>query len=103
MPCPVSKRYWTYRLNSERSLHRGRVLTNYRPTSAGSVPGAIDGLKLTDLGNSVFGVAFSGQAAPNGTLYNSALAETPISTGKIYTTLFVRHWDTCKFSVVFTS
>ena len=63
----------------------------------GSVPGAIDGLKVVDIGNGTLGVAFSGQASPNGTLYNSELAETPVSTGRLYTSLFVRHWDTCSF------
>jgi hypothetical protein len=87
-------------LSTARALLSDPQLIVCRPISAGSVPGAIDGLKLTDLGDSVLGVAFSGQTAPNGTLYNSALAETPISTGIIYTTLFVRHWDTCKFAKI---
>lgn len=70
-----------------------------RPIAAGSVSGLIDDLKLTDHGNSVLGIAFIGQAAPNGALYNPALvAETPISTRLVYTKLFVRHWDTCKFT-----
>jgi len=68
-----------------------------KPISAGSVPGPIDGLKLADLGNDTFGVAFFGQTSPNGTLYNPELANTPVSTGRIYTKLFVRHWDTCEF------
>lgn len=69
----------------------------FRPASAGSVPGSISGVKLVELGNGTFAVAFSGTAAPNGTLYNSALAETPVSTGRLYTQIFVRHWDTCMF------
>ncbi|TVY81913.1 Dipeptidyl-peptidase [Lachnellula suecica] len=64
------------------------------PIAAGSVPGAIDGLKTVDLGNGVWGLAFFGTAAPNGTLYNSELAETPVSSGRTYTSVFVRHWDT---------
>jgi hypothetical protein len=62
----------------------------------GSVPGSISGIKLTALSNSTFAVVFTGAAAPNGTLYNSELAEAPVSTGRLYTTVFVRHWDTCK-------
>lgn len=66
-----------------------------RPVSVGSVPGAIDGLKLVDIGNGKFAVAFYGQASPNGTLYNSELAEEPLSSGRMYTKVFVRHWDSC--------
>jgi hypothetical protein len=71
----------------------------FRPASAGSVAGSISGVKLVELNNSTFAVAFSGTAAPNGTLYNSALAETPVSTGRMYTQIFVRHWDTCRFDL----
>lgn len=68
------------------------------PTSAGSVPGSISGVKLVELSSGTFAVAFAGTTAPNGTLYNSALAETPVSTGRMYTQIFVRHWDTCRFT-----
>ncbi|CZR50334.1 related to secreted dipeptidyl-peptidase V precursor [Phialocephala subalpina] len=64
------------------------------PIPAGSAPGPISGIKLAALGGGTYGIAFSGTAAPNGTLYNSALAEEPVSTGRMYTQLFVRHWDT---------
>jgi hypothetical protein len=47
-------------------------------------------------------MAFYGTAAPNGTLYNSALAEEPLSKGMMYTSTFVRHWDTCKSSHSFS-
>lgn len=67
-----------------------------RATSAGSVPGSVDGLKLVKLGRGTYAIAFVGAASPNGTLYNSELAPKPVTTGKIYTKIFVRHWDTCK-------
>ncbi|KAI9645452.1 hypothetical protein NHQ30_006191 [Ciborinia camelliae] len=63
------------------------------PISAGSVPGGVDDFKLVEIGNGTYGVAFSGQASPNGTLYNSALASTSYSSGLAYTKIFVRHWD----------
>lgn len=66
-----------------------------RPIPAGTVPGSISGVKLAELSDSTFAVAFSGTAAPNGTLYNSALAVEPVSSGRMYTQIFVRHWDTC--------
>lgn len=68
----------------------------HRPITAGSVPGSISGIKLTTLSNETFAMIFTGTAAPNGTLYNSELAEDPISTGRMYTSVFVRHWDTCE-------
>jgi hypothetical protein len=67
-----------------------------RPILAGSVPGPVDNLKMVAIGNGTLGVAFTGQASPNGTLYNPELAKTPRSTGRAYTKIFVRHWDTCK-------
>lgn len=35
----------------------------------------------------------NGQRYPNGTVYNGALAETPLSTARIYDSIYVRHWD----------
>ncbi|KAL3426076.1 prolyl oligopeptidase [Phlyctema vagabunda] len=63
------------------------------PIVAGSVPGSIDGVKTVKLSTGSFALAFQGVSAPNGTLYNSALAEEPVSSGQMYTTVFVRHWD----------
>lgn len=67
-----------------------------RPISAGSIPGPVSGLKLVSTGVGTWGYAFTGSAAPNGTIYNSALVETPLSSGMMYTKIFVRHWDSCK-------
>ncbi|KAF4628302.1 hypothetical protein G7Y89_g9852 [Cudoniella acicularis] len=77
------------------SFHVGDATKlNAKPIAAGSVPGSIDGVKVVEIGNGKFGVAFMGTASPNGTLYNSALEETPVSSGRMYTRVFVRHWDT---------
>lgn len=35
----------------------------------------------------------SGQKYPNGTAYNEALAETPLSTARLYDSIYVRQWD----------
>ncbi len=75
----------------------------HSPIPAGSVPGSISGIKIVELGNGTFAMAYSGTASPNGTLYNSELAETPVSSGRMYTTVFVRHWDTCMFLYSITS
>ncbi|KAH8676522.1 Alpha/Beta hydrolase protein [Tricladium varicosporioides] len=65
-----------------------------KPIVAGSIPGAIDGVKVVELGNGNFGVAFIGTVNPDGTFYNSTAGETPLSSGRMYTRIFVRHWDT---------
>ncbi|RPB07118.1 putative dipeptidyl-peptidase 5 [Morchella conica CCBAS932] len=38
--------------------------------------------------------AVSGLAYPNGTAYNAEILEEPLSSARIYDSLFVRHWDT---------
>ncbi|KAK0108796.1 hypothetical protein ONS96_002640 [Cadophora gregata f. sp. sojae] len=63
------------------------------PISAGSIPGPVSGLKLAPTGKGTWNYAFTGSAAPNRSLYNSALVETPVSSGMMYTKIFVRHWD----------
>jgi dipeptidyl aminopeptidase/acylaminoacyl peptidase len=35
----------------------------------------------------------NGQKYPNGSVYNEALAETPLSTARLYDSIYVRHWD----------
>lgn len=67
-----------------------------RSVLVSTVPGPISGLRVVEISKGSWAVAFSGTAAPNGTLYNPELASKPVSTGKAYTALFVRHWDTCK-------
>lgn len=36
---------------------------------------------------------FTASAYPNGTMYNAATAPKKYTTGRVYTSLFVRHWD----------
>lgn len=62
--------------------------------TAGTAPGPISDLKLTPLGRGEVGFAVSGKANPDGSLYNPKEAKKPHSSGKLYTSLFVRHWDT---------
>lgn len=58
-----------------------------------SIPAPLSGLKaaLTPEGNINF--LLNGQRYPNGTAYNEALAETPLSTARLYDSIYVRHWD----------
>ncbi|KAK2758623.1 hypothetical protein FQN54_003313 [Arachnomyces sp. PD_36] len=62
--------------------------------TAGSAPGPISDLKITSIGPGEVGFAVSGKANPDGSLYNPKQAKKPHSSGKLYTSLFVRHWDT---------
>jgi pre-mRNA-splicing helicase BRR2 len=68
----------------------GQVGSTYM---AGTVPGPVSDLKLTTIEPGKIGFAVSGKANPDGSLYNPKDAKKPVSSGKYYTSLFVRHWD----------
>jgi dipeptidyl aminopeptidase/acylaminoacyl peptidase len=55
--------------------------------------GPVGDLKTYALGNGQYGFAVSGKAKRDGSLFNPEKAEKPHSSGKLYTSLFVRHWD----------
>jgi hypothetical protein len=40
-----------------------------------------------------YGIAVTGKATPSGDLYNEAEDKKPQSSGRVYNSLFVRHWD----------
>lgn len=61
---------------------------------AGTFDGAVDNLKVTKLGHDHFGIAVSAPTNPDGSLYNAETAPKLRTTGKLYHSLFVRHWDT---------
>jgi dipeptidyl aminopeptidase/acylaminoacyl peptidase len=50
-------------------------------------------LKVKDLGAGWFGVAVSGKAQPDDSLFNPEKVEKPRSSGRLYNSGFVRHWD----------
>jgi hypothetical protein len=62
---------------------------------AGSIDGAAGNLKIVKLDGSGDELAFvvSAQAGKDGGLFNAEKAPMRQSTGKLYTGLFVRHWD----------
>ena len=68
-----------------------------RPYTAGTVPGPVSNLKITVVESGTNGVkigfAVSGKANPDGSLYNPKDATKPLSSARLYTSLFVRHWD----------
>ncbi|KZF25951.1 alpha/beta-hydrolase [Xylona heveae TC161] len=61
--------------------------------SAGVIDGPVSNIKLAKISDDAFAVAVVGQATPDGALYNPEKAPKQQSTGKVYTSLFVRHWD----------
>lgn len=64
-------------------------------TLVATLEGDFSGLKakLTASGDINF-LVYS-KAYPNGTAYSEATAETPRSTGRIYQSIYVRHWVRC--------
>jgi hypothetical protein len=48
---------------------------------------------VTAIGNGTYGIAVTGKADPDGVLFNPEKTEKPISSGRLYTKPFVRHWD----------
>lgn len=61
--------------------------------TAGTVPGPVSDLKVTVIEPGKIGFAVTGKANPDGSLYNPHDAKKPLSSGRLYTSLFVRHWD----------
>ncbi|KAF1836694.1 dipeptidyl-peptidase-like protein V precursor [Decorospora gaudefroyi] len=61
--------------------------------TVGVFEGPVGNLKLCPLGDGSFGFAVSGKAKPDGTMFNPKKAEKPHSSGKLYKSGFVRHWD----------
>ncbi|KAK9421088.1 putative Dipeptidyl-peptidase V [Seiridium unicorne] len=55
--------------------------------------GSISGLKTTKLDDDTVALVVSAPTTPKGELYNPAAEPKSYSTGKVYTELFVRHWD----------
>ena len=60
---------------------------------AGVIPGPISDVKLKALEKGKIIIAFTGKAKPDGSLYNPEDAPKTYSTGLVYDSLMVRHWD----------
>ena len=60
---------------------------------AGTVPGPIYDVKLKILDDDRVAIAVSGKARPNGDLYNPEDEPKKHTTGMLYDSLMVRHWD----------
>lgn len=62
--------------------------------TAGTAPGPVSDFKVTIVEPGKVGFAVSGKANPDGSLFNPHDVKKPLTSGKLYTSLFVRHWDT---------
>lgn len=60
---------------------------------AGSVPGPAEDLKVAKLSDGEYAIALSAQASRHGQLFNPKKAKTLQSSARLYTGLYVRHWD----------
>lgn len=58
-----------------------------------SIPAPLSGLKATTTPDGSVNFLLNGQKYPNGTAYNEALAEKPLSTARLYDSIYVYHWD----------
>lgn len=69
------------------------------------MPASFSGLKTTITKNGDIRFLVYGQSYSNGTAYNAELASKPLSTARIYDSIYVRHWDTwltTTFNAVFS-
>ncbi|KAF2831459.1 dipeptidyl-peptidase-like protein V precursor [Ophiobolus disseminans] len=60
---------------------------------AGTIDGPVGDLKVKDLGAGWYGIAVSGKAKSDGSIYNPENDEKLRSSGRLYNSGFVRHWD----------
>ncbi|KAL6712058.1 hypothetical protein ACN47E_003101 [Coniothyrium glycines] len=61
--------------------------------TAGTAEGPIGDLQAYALDGGEYAIAVSGKAKPDGSLFNPEKAEKPHTSGRLYTSLLVRHWD----------
>jgi dipeptidyl aminopeptidase/acylaminoacyl peptidase len=61
---------------------------------AGTIDGSASSPRIQKLGHGEYIIAFAAKAAKDGSLYNPKKAPKKHSTGRIYDSNYVRHWDT---------
>jgi len=61
---------------------------------AASLPASFSGLKTAIAKSGDINFLVYGQSYGNGSAYNEKLATKPLSTARIYDSIYVRHWDT---------
>lgn len=70
--------------------HNTNPLSNY---TAGTIEGPVGDVKTYRLNDDEIALAVSGKAKPDGSLFNPEKAEKPHTSGRLYKSMFVRHWD----------
>ena len=95
MPGTASQLLWLQKLdNGEAALMMGDARRpNEAPYAATRFKGPVADLKLARLSGGDVAFAVSGQSDPDGTLYNPETATKPLSSARVYSKNFVRHWD----------
>ncbi|KAK6436960.1 hypothetical protein LTR95_006852 [Oleoguttula sp. CCFEE 5521] len=68
----------------------GKLSTSY---VVERIEAPVANLKIASLGDDEFGTVFSAQATREGELFNPEKAPKTHSSGRLYSTLFARHWD----------
>lgn len=58
-----------------------------------SLPAPLSGLKAVTTHSGDVHYVVNGKSWPNGTAYNEKLATKPLSSARIYDSIYVRHWD----------
>lgn len=94
-------------LDREFSCILSSILTDYAVSAymVASLPAPLSGLKtaITESGDINFLVY--GESYANGTAYNEKLHVAPLSSARIYDSIYVRHWDywlTTRFNAIFS-
>ncbi|KAI0594437.1 prolyl oligopeptidase [Biscogniauxia sp. FL1348] len=64
------------------------------PYEIGNFKGSIANLKAKDIGNDTIAIACTAPTTASGKMYDASSEKKPLSTGRVYSKLFVRHWDT---------
>lgn len=65
----------------------------FRPKEISKFPGAISNLKVKQVSDETFAIACSALVTPSGVFYNPESEKKPLSSARVYTSLFARHWD----------
>lgn len=78
--------------NGGVSLYSADALDLTKAKLVASLPAPYSGLKAAQTASGDIHFLVYAKAYPNGTAYNEALASTPASTARIYTSIYVRHW-----------
>ncbi|EKV05244.1 Dipeptidyl-peptidase 5 [Penicillium digitatum Pd1] len=72
---------------------------------AASLPARLSGLKTATTTSGDINFLVYGESWPNGTAYNEELAAKPLSSARIYDSIYVRHWDkwiTTRFNAIYS-